>query len=214
MTRKDNSKPLPLWAKGLIVLVALGMVGVLASVILLTAGIKYQIDNAQDPRYIRQVASRMIRLPNPLPKDYTYVMGADLWFAQVVSIDYKNGYQRLVFVACPTDKNSQQMLTDAFERGMITSEAQTRFTSVLTEGGWLIQDTQIPYRVGKLADGGGVGLVAVVSTVVDGLPQPGQVPAPVGGDRSQAGRALILYALQPKGETFDMKVCTDLLQPF
>jgi hypothetical protein len=214
MAKKDNSKPLPLWSKGLILLVAIGMVGVLASVILLTAGIKYQIDNSQDPSYIRQVASKMIRLPNPLPKDYQYLLGADLWFAQVVSIDYKNGYQRLVFVACPTDKNSQQMLTDAFERGMITAEAQTRFTSVITEGGWLIQDTQIPYRVGKLADGGGVGLVAVVSTVDAGLPQPGQSPAPGGTEKGQSGRALILYALQPKGETFDMKVCTDLLQPF
>jgi hypothetical protein len=214
MSKKDNSKPLPLWAKGLILLVAIGMVGALASVILLTAGIKFQIDNSQDPRYIRQVAAKMIRLPEPLPKDYQYILGADLWFAQVVSIDYKNGFQRLVFVACPTDKNAQQMLTDAFERGMITAEAQTRFDSVITEGGWLIQDTQIPYRVGKLADNGGVGLVAVVSTVGDGLPQPGQAPAPVGGERSQTGRGLILYALQPKGDTFDMKVCTDLLQPF
>jgi hypothetical protein len=212
MAKENNSKPLPLWAKALITLVALGMVGLVAVIIMLTAAIKYQIDNSQDPKYIAAVASKMVKLPNPLPKGYTYLIGADLWFAQVVSIDYENGVQRLVFVSCPTDLNSQQMLTNAFEKGIITAEAQTQFTDVLSEGGWLIQDTQIPYRVGKLEGRDGVGLVACVSTVGDEVQQAGQAPVPVDG--SQQGRALILYALQPKGDNFDMKVCTDLLQAF
>lgn len=209
-----NSKPLPLWAKGLITMVALGMVGCLATIIIGTAAFKQLLESAQDQAYIKSVAQKMVKLPDPLPKKYSYMLGVDFFgMMQVVSIDYANEKQRLVFVSCPTDMTSKEMLTTTYERGIITSNTQAQFTDVLSEGSWLIQDTQIPYRVGKLEGNEGLGLVACRSTIDDQIEaeQAGLAP-PQRGPRT--GRALILYAVQPRGEKFDMNVCTDLLQPY
>lgn len=192
MTKKDGSKPLPAWAKALITLVAFSMIAGLAGVIGLTAALKHQYEMSQDPKAIAQLARRIIILPDPLPKGYAYVMGLDFLIGQVVSIDYESGKQRIVFISCPTDAaNSQQLLGHAYERGMV---AQVNFVDVLSEGGWFIHDTQIPYRVGRLeGEHAGTGLVACVV------------------DQKQK-RALLLYAIQAKGESFDMKACTELLQ--
>lgn len=189
MTTIAQSKPLPGWSKALITFVALGMVATLSSVIILTSVIKHQYDISANPKAISRLARTMILLPDPLPEGYTYVLGIDLGLFQTVSIDYKNE-QRLVFLACPTTdkKDAKEMLTQTFEQGMITGE---KFSDVLAEGTWVIHDTKIPYRVGRLEGKGGTGLVACV---VDDLRK----------------RALVLYSVQPKGEKFDTKICTTL----
>jgi len=215
--KKDDTKPLPLWARALVTLVAGGMLVGLCLVIGLTALLKNQADASQDPKYIAAIAQKIVKLPDPLPKGYTFAGGVDLLLLQVVSIDYDKGKQNLLFIARPTDMDSREMLNDAFQKGFVTSEAltPTEFSGVLSEGGWLIQDTQIPYRLGRLQNNQGLALVACVSTVEKGrdgspLQPPEPKKTPLGDD--QPGRGMILYALQPKGDTFDMKVCTNLLQ--
>jgi hypothetical protein len=196
MTTIAKAKPLPTWSRALITFVALGMIGALATVIGITAVVKHQYDISTDQKAIVKLARTMILLSDPLPPGYKYVLGIDLALFQTISIDYDNGkddnQQRLVFLSCPTVENrdAKEMLTQSFEQGIVPGE---KFTDVLSEGGWVIHDTQIPYRIGRLSGGQGTGLVACV---VD----------------QERKRALILYSVQPKGANFDTTVCTTLFE--
>ncbi|GEM_PF-1507709 len=191
-------KPLPIWSKALIAFVALGMVASLATVILGTALFKQQFDISSDPKSTAKLARTMILLPEPLPEDWRYVLGIDLWLFQVVAVDYDGGAQRYAFFSCPTREkmDANQMLTQTFEQGLIISgSSESRFVGVQSEGTWVFrEDTQIPYRIGRLAgEEGGTGLVACV------VDEPRK-------------RALIIYGMQQKGEKFDTKPITTLLQ--
>ncbi len=199
MTTTLTTKSLPAWSKALIAFVALGMMAVLACVIIGTAVLKQQFDLSSNPKAISQLARSMVLLPEPLPKGYSYFLGMDLFLLKTVTIDYEDGKlkQRLVFFSCPTGEktDAKEMLQQTFEQGIgtITGDAGSKFTEVLSEGAWLIRDTQIQYRIGKLDENAGTGLVACV---VD----------------ERQKRALIIYGIQPHSETFDIHPCTNLLE--
>ena len=195
MDKPKNSKPLPLWSRALIAVVTLVILTSFTGVIGAAIVVKKQFEHAQEPASIANLARRIVLLPEPLPKGYTYVLGVDLWMFQIITIDFMKGKQQLVFFGCPTSEtmDSREMLTQAYEQGVNTFEVQTKFSDVLSEGSWLIQGVQIPYRVGKLSGSDGTGLVACFVN-------------------QQRKKALLLYAVQPTGEQFDMKVCTNLIQ--
>lgn len=200
MTNSLKSKPLPVWARALIVFVAFGMLAALSAVVIGTALLKQQVDHSSNPQSISRLARTIILLPDPLPKGYTYFLGMDLFLLKTVIVDYEKGdlKQRLVFFSCPTnDKTTaKEMLAQTFEQGLgtITGEAGQKFSEVLSEGAWVIRDTEIQYRIGKLeGDAGGTGMVACL--VDDNL-----------------RKALIIYGIQPKGDSFDTKPCTTLLE--
>lgn len=200
MTTTLKSKPLPAWSRALIVFVVLGMIAVFSAVIIGTAILKQQFDLSANPKAISRLARSMILLPDPLPKGYSYFLGMDLFLLKTVTIDYENGSlrQRLVFFSCPTNEktDAKEMLQQTFEQGIgtITGDAASKFTDVLTEGAWMIRDSEIVYRIGKLdGENAGTGLVACLV------------------DENQK-RALIIYGIQPNSETFDIKPCTNLLE--
>lgn len=192
-----KAKPLPAWSKALIVFVGLGMLTAFSAVIIATAVLKQQFDLSSNPKAISQLARSMILLPEPLPAGYKYYLGLDLLLLKTVTIDYQGGKQRLVFFSCPVNEkvDAKQVLAQTFEQGLgtITGDAGSKFSGVLSEGRWYIRETQVPYQIGRLEGDAGTGLVACVV------------------DENQK-KALIIYVLQPKGETFDTKPVTDLLQ--
>ncbi len=215
---ETKRKPLPIWARALITFVLGAIISLAAATIGTVVFLRTTLQHSQDPRFIARVAQDVARFPDPLPKGYSYIFGVDLGLVKIISIDYENGKQQFAFFtydnkqrleegmgipslegsAAPIGSESrgpspqEKSLDRAYECGVNTFKVQARFSNMISRGSWLIQGVQIPYRLGKLADNRGTGLIACIAD-------------------QRSAKETLFYAVQ-EGKDFDMKICTNFLQ--
>lgn len=208
MAEKKVRKPLPLWSRLLIILVTMMFFGSVYGVISGVGSFKRAFEHAEEPAYIKKVANRIARFPDPLPDGFKYIFGFEMGLPFLVSssesmslkivvMDYRNGKQQLSLISFNQKRDAKELLDQAYKIGLNTYSVSGHFTKVVSQGGWTVHGTTIPYVVGNL-------------TTVDGEEYLGLVSAMSIPNKE---KSLLIYAVEPhKTKKFDLNVCMQLLK--
>lgn len=198
MTEETIKRKLPGWAKVLIALVIIGIVGLTTIAV---GGVYFAqkiYRDSMDPAMIQKAAHEIAKFSEPLPQGYKYLMGFSnkSLGINLLAIDNK-GDQFLMLLKYPEKEEDAAKLVDrSYETGFSTPQATAKFESVKGRGTLDVGGASMPYILGNMSDQDGRKLQGLVGCVV----------------KKDTHEALLLYGVQFSGKDYDMAVTEGFLK--
>src|SRR5687768_3339550 len=123
MTTEAKKGGMPLWAKILIGLVVLGILGGIAAFAGLFFFVSNTIKQAQDPAAISRTAAKIATFQEPLPAGYKFVAGLDLMGIDTVVVENDSDKQTLTLISYPKkETDPSAFVKRVAESGVSTGE--------------------------------------------------------------------------------------------
>ncbi|MBX9770438.1 MAG: hypothetical protein K2X29_03660 [Candidatus Obscuribacterales bacterium] len=198
-TKESTKKKLPTWAKVLIALVIVGIVGLTTVAIGTVFLVQKVYRDALDPAMITKAAAEIATFSEPLPKDYKYLLGFSnqALHIDLLAIDNTTGGQFLMVLKYPEKEEDATKLVDrSYESGFSTPQATAKFESVISRGEFVVGDRKMPYVLGNMTDQEGRKLQGLVGCVV----------------KKETHEAIVLYGVQFPGKDYDMAITEGFLK--
>jgi hypothetical protein len=198
MTSEEGKGGLPTWAKvliGLVIVVILGVGG------LVVGGIVF-FQNASkqwtDPVAIAKVSQSIADFPEPLPEGYKYLMGMDLAGIKTVTVEHADDKQTIIIMSFPKkDKtDAQTMVNELFEKGVKTQQTQAKFEDVKSKGTETVAGLSMPYIIGTMTDNTGNKAEGMVGCIVS----------------ETKSETIFIYGMQPQGAPYNLQATLQLLK--
>lgn len=197
-TEESTKKKLPTWAKVLIALVIVGIVGLTTVAISAVFFVQKVYREALDPAMITKAAAQIATFSEPLPKGYKYLLG---FSNQALHIDLlaldNSGGQFLMVLKYPEKEEDATKLVDrSYESGFSTPQATAKFESVISRGEFVVGERKMPYVLGNMTDQEGRKLQGLVGCVV----------------KKETHEAIVLYGVQFPGKDYEMAITEGFLK--
>jgi hypothetical protein len=197
MTQEEIKKRLPVWAKILIALVIVGIVGGTTLAISAVVFMQKVHHDSTDPQMIAKAAGAIATFAEPLPKGYKYLLGyqnAMPKFA-LLTINHEGGQSLMLLkYSARDDVNADTLVDRTYETGFSTPQAFAKFESVINKGTLEVGGDKMPYLLGNMTDQEGHKLQGLFACVV----------------KKKDHDVVCLYGIQPGG-AYDMEVTEGLL---
>lgn len=199
MTSEEKKGGLPTWAKVLIGLVVVGIIGIVG----LIAGVIVLSQNAvkKDPAAVEKMAASIATFDKPLPPGWTYVVGIDAVIVKTVTVMHdadKEADQQMVYVASFPKKekiDADTLASKMLEMGISTPDASAKFEKVNAKGNETVAGQSMPYVTGILTDKSGKKFSGMAGCLVS----------------PTKNETIFIYGIQAKGENYNMDVTRQLL---
>jgi hypothetical protein len=185
MTNGEKKGGLPTWAKvviGLVVVVILGVGGLIVGGIVFFQSV---VKQSQDPVAMARVARAIAQFPDPLPAGYKLTMGIDLAGVKTVTVEHEADKQLLIMMSFPKKdkRDAQSIVNELYEHGVQTPQASAKFQEVKSKGTEQVAGQDMPYISGVMTDSTGTKFEGLVACIVSkdkdetifiyGIQQPG-----------------------------------------
>ncbi len=197
-TEENTKKKMPTWAKALIVLVIVGIVGLTTMAIGAVFFVQKIYRDALDPAMITKAAGEIAVFSEPLPKGYKYLMGfsnKELGI-DLLAIDNSGGQFLMVLKYPEKEEDATKLVDRSYESGFSTPQATAKFESVKSRGEFTVGGQKMPYVLGNMTDQEGRKLQGLVGCVV----------------KKDTHEAIVLYGVQMPGKDYDMDITEGFLQ--
>jgi hypothetical protein len=194
MTSQVNKAGLPTWAKVLIVLVIVGIVGSITLGIGMFFMFKHMF--VQEPKELKQLAAQTVTLQDPLPAGYNLNMGLDMFGPKVLTFSHDGDQQMIVLISFPkAESNPKAMIKDITEHGVDTGSGRTVAEEIKQQGQAVVGGEEMSYVVGTMTDKSGrhQGMLGVL------------VP-------KNKEKTILIYAVQPNKEPYSFEVTQNFLK--
>jgi hypothetical protein len=187
---------LPKWAKILIGVVIVGIIGIAASFLGILFFMKNLAENAKDPVYITRTAQKMADFGD-LPPGYEFTGGLDMMGIQMVMISHEKTNQTLSIASYPKkDKDPHVTIEKLISSGVTTPNQTAKIQDIQQRGEIPVAGTTMPYAIGKVTDVRGRAFEGMFGCVVS----------------PTKDRTLLIYGIQPLGTKYDMATTEAVLK--
>jgi hypothetical protein len=210
----------PIWATLVIAFVVVSFASVYVAGILTIKATQRIAKELVDPSNIAVVANAMGGMPEKLPEGFSYRVGLSVndeafkkWFGlpsssakiaalaktslNFLAIEHSPDGQQVVIVSSPQEepKDSKEILEAAYELGINTGTTTAHFKSIKDRGQAEVAGMPMPYLLGDTEDTNQKlmqGMIGCISI-------------------KDKHRSLLVYGIQPEGETYNLAETLDLL---
>lgn len=196
----SGEKPdgLPTWAKVLIGIVVIGMLGVAGVV---GAGIYFvskMSNEATDPQAIARTAAQVATFQEPLPAGYKFVMGIGLAGYNLVTAEHEPEEQTIILISYPVKQkeSAQEILDRMFDSGLSAGSVNAQFSGEKTKGEMGVAGQSMPYVLSTVTDGSGKDFKGLLGCI--------QVP--------DKNKTVLVYGMQPEGDTYKLEITEGFLK--
>jgi len=217
----NHADKFPAWATLVIAFVIAGYLGVYVAGILTIQAAQRLARELFDPKNIAMVANAIGGMPEKLPAGFSYRVGLSVneetlkkWFGlpasdekikslavmgrNFLTIEHEPDGQQIVIVSSPQEEpvDSKEILEKAYEIGINTGKTAAHFRSILQRGETEVAGLPMPYVVGEIED--------TNQNIMHGM---------MGGiNLKDKHRAVLVYGVQPEGDSYNMTETQDLLR--
>lgn len=200
MTNGEKQRGMPTWAKVLIGLVVVAIVGGVTMVIGSVIFIQNMYKQALDPAAIARVAGSIGTFPDPLPDGYKFAMGLDVAGIKTLTVEHKPDKQTVIMMSFPRKeddpKDAQALVNELYEKGVSTQQTSAKFETVKSRGTEAVDGAQMPYIVGEMTDKTGSKFDGLVACIVS----------------PTRHQTILIYGIQPPGSTYNFDATLKLLK--
>lgn len=163
MTSQEIKKGLPTWAKVLIVLAVVGIVGMIAAGVGIFFLVKDMV--VQEPADIKRLAAQTMTLEEPLPSGYTMNMGLNMFGLSALTVTHDGDQQMIMLISFPkAETDPQATLKRISEQGIETGSGRIVAQDVKQRGTEEVGGEAMNYLVGTMSDKSGPhdGMVGLI----------------------------------------------------
>ncbi len=197
---QETEKRLPPWARILVAMVVITIVGGTTIAICGVAFTQKIFNESMNPQMISRAVSDIAEFSEPLPKGFKYLFGYSNKFMKpfaIVAVDNSVDKQYLTLMKYRQDTgNTQKLLDSSYEIGFSTPGTYVRFVSIESKGTLQVGGKSVPYIIGKTIDSQDHKSHAIVATLID----PDQK------------KAFVLYGLQLSDDAYNLAATESLLK--
>lgn len=194
MASQESGVGLPLWAKILIGLVVVGIVGFIAVCVGLWVTFKNTL--SLNPEEIQRNASQIAVFEQPLPTGYKYSMGINLMGINTVVVEHQPDQQMIFLICYPkAESDPETMVAKISESGVNTGSTSAKIEKIKEKGKEAVAGETMPYVMGTMSDKNGSheGLFGCI------VPKAKQ-------------KTILIYAAEPSGKPYDLAVTEGFLK--
>jgi hypothetical protein len=150
-----NNKPLPLWAKILIVLMVTSFASIVSLVIVSYVWIYPKFLNSSKPENINNVAAHIATFSPYPPPGFKFVLGLELFNVYTLIAEHTSDRQSMFLISYPFVQGDASTIVDAISANSLqTPQIGAHFNSVTSKGELQVAHQKMPYIVGTVSDQG------------------------------------------------------------
>ncbi len=206
----SNKTNLPTWAVTLMALVVFIYLGVFIGGVRIAFVAKNILEQAIDPKKVKQVAHDIAKFAEPLPTGFQYGLGLDLGALKMLTIEHNPDKQQILLLSqtdgedadSGTASVAQAVLKRIYDGGINIPTAgptiSAHFLSQKAHGEVQIADDKMCYIVGELADTENKRLEGLVGCILLRTAK-------------KTNRTISVYAIQPDGQPYSLDETLRLL---
>ncbi len=192
---------LPLWSKLLMLAVIVGLLATFSGAIATTLFLKKVGSDAFDPAHMRTALQEVMQFSEQLPDGYKQQMGLSSFGYVFCGVSHADSKQQLALlcgsIAVDKSKSAADIAKDAFDHfGVNTASISARFYEEINHGEEDVIGEKMAYLTGRAKDAEGRDYEGLVGCIIP----------------KTAKKVILVYAVQPKGKSFDMSVLLNFLR--
>ncbi len=190
MTSGEKRDGMPTWAKVLIALVVVVVVGGISLVVGGVFWMQRTMKEAQDPAAIARVAQSIAVFQDPLPAGFKFTFGLDIAGIKTLTVEHQDDMQRLILMSFPKKEKTdpQELVNALFEKGINTPQANAKFEAVESKGVETVAGARMPYMIGSMTDKAGSKFEGFVACLVS----------------QSREETVFIYGIQPPGAAYNL----------
>jgi len=199
MTSEAKKGGFPTWAKILIGVVVVGIIGSIALAVGMVFFFQNMVKQSQDPVAIAKTAKSIATFADPLPSGYKFSMALDIAGIKTVTVEHQSDSQMLTFMSFPKkDETSdpQALVDKLYETGIQTHQTSAKFNEVKKKGSMDVAGETMPYIVGEMQSDSGKKFQGMVGCII-----------PKGKSET-----FFVYGMQPQGKDYNLDGTEEFLK--
>jgi hypothetical protein len=203
----SNKTNLPTWAVTLMAMVVFIYLGVFIGGVRIAFVAKNILEQAIDPKKVKQVAHDIAKFAEPLPTGYQYGLGLDLGALKMLTIEHNPDKQRILLLSQTDGEDAdsgtgQAVLKRIYDGGIniptTGSAISAHFLSQKAHGEVQIAHDKMCYIVGDLVDTENKRLEGLVGCILLRTAK-------------KTNRTISVYSIQPDGQPYNLDETLRLL---